>query len=131
MTTILISEALVARKHILVVDDDAMQREIMDAYLSMQDYDVTLAHNGVSGLKRASEFNPDLVILDVKMPDMTGYEVCEILKTDYPDLPILLVTGFNAPEDREQGFAVGANDFMTRPFDGDTLISKVATLLAD
>lgn len=121
------------KKLILVADDDAMNREIMEAFLSAEDYDVALANNGTSALQQAMTIQPDLIILDVKMPDMTGYEVCKKLRRDPTtrDIAIMIVTGFDAKEDREQALQAGANVFFPRPFDGDDLIAQVSSLLQD
>ncbi|MEL6309758.1 MAG: response regulator [Chloroflexota bacterium] len=120
-------------KVILVIDDDAMNREVMEAFLTSEDYTVLLASDGETGIASACANLPDGIILDVRMPDMTGYEVCTQLKAD-PDtqqIPIMIVTGFDAKEDFERGRQAGADDFLTRPFDGDELLERVANLVAD
>ncbi|MEL7432938.1 MAG: response regulator [Chloroflexota bacterium] len=120
-------------KVILVIDDDAMNREVMEAFLTSEDYTVLLASDGETGIASARANLPDGIILDVRMPDMTGYEVCTQLKAD-PDtqqIPIMIVTGFDAKEDFERGRQAGADDFLTRPFDGDELLERVANLVAD
>jgi two-component system, cell cycle response regulator len=119
-------------KRILVVDDDAMNREVMEAFLSLESYDVLLASNGNQGLSLAEQTKPNLIILDVRLPDILGYEVCEILKqkADTRSIPILMVTGFDAKEDRERALQVGVDDFLSRPFDGEALIEHVNRLLS-
>jgi len=119
------------QKTILVVDDDAMNREVMEAFLTSVDYAVLLANNGSRALKSAKNHLPDLIILDIKMPDMNGFEVCEALKKDpiTQAIPVMIVTGFNSPEDFERGREVGASDFISRPFDGDDFIARVHKLL--
>jgi DNA-binding response OmpR family regulator len=119
-------------KRILVVDDDAMNREVMEAFLSLESYDVLLASNGKQGLSLAEQKKPNLIILDVRLPDILGYEVCEILKnnTETKSIPILMVTGFDAKEDRERAMQVGVDDFLSRPFEGETLIERVNHLLS-
>jgi len=118
-------------KTILVIDDDAMNREVMEAFLMAESYQVLLAHNGTEGLQLAKQHMPDLILLDVRMPDLSGYEVCAELKADKPTrfIPIMLVTGFDAPEDRKLGVAAGADDFLSRPFNGEQLLQRVASLL--
>jgi len=121
----------VALKKILIIDDDEMNREVLEAFLSSESYQIFLAHNGSSGLRSALEVHPDLIILDVKMPDMSGYEVSEQLR-QYPETkhtPIMIVTGFDDPEDRERGMQAGANAFLARPFNGEELITSVARLI--
>lgn len=117
-------------KRILVVDDDAMNREVMEAFLRSENYDVKLAYDGKHGISLATEWQPNLIILDVRMPDMTGYEVCEKLKSqsETAHIPIMIVSGFDAKEDRLRGQEVGASDFITRPFDADDLLKRVSHL---
>lgn len=119
------------QKRILIIDDDAMNREVMEAFLMIENYDVGLAHDGRRGIQMATQWRPDLIILDVRMPDMSGYEVCEFLKNqaDTQHIPIMITTGFDAKEDRLRGETVGADDFLTRPFDADKLIDLVAALV--
>ena len=120
-------------KLILVADDDAMNREIMEAFLSAENYNIALANNGASALHKASTIQPDLIILDVKMPDMTGYDVCKQLRgSDVTrETPVMIVTGFDAKSDRERAFQAGASVFFPRPFRGDDLIAQVKQLLHD
>ena len=122
-----------SKKVILVADDDAMNREIMEAFLSAENYEVALANNGISALQKASAIQPDLIILDVKMPDMTGYEVCKQLRNDTTtrDIAIMMVTGFDAKEDREKALRAGADIFFPRPFEGEALIMQVSQLLQE
>ena len=121
------------KKLILVADDDAMNREIMEAFLSSENYDVALANNGKTALQKAATIQPDLIILDVKMPDMTGYDVCQQMRRQDAthDTPIMIVTGFDAKSDRERALQVGASVFFPRPFKGDDLIVQVKQLLRD
>ena len=106
------------QKQILVIDDDARNREVMEAFLSSEDYTILLAHNGETGIQLATQALPDAIILDVRMPDMSGYDVCEYLKkqTATQTIPIMIVTGFDSKKDIEQGQAVGADQFLSRPF---------------
>lgn len=121
------------KKQILVIDDDAMNREVMDAFLSSENYEVLLASNGESGLAIAIKKIPDAIVLDVRMPDMSGYEVCEQLKNQDSTraIPVMIVTGFDAKEDFERGKSVGADEFLTRPFDGDDLLLRVRELVSN
>ncbi len=103
----------------------------MEAFLTAESYQVLLAHNGTEGLQLAKQHRPDLILLDVRMPDLSGYEVCTTLKKQPPtqSIPVMLVTGFDAPEDRRLGAQAGADDFLTRPFSGEQLLQRVANLL--
>lgn len=118
-------------KQVLVVDDDAMNREVMEAFLLSEDYDVLLASNGEQGLELALKHLPSAIILDVRMPDMSGYEVCNQLKNGdtTKDIPIMIMTGFDAKEDFERGQAVGADEFLTRPFNGDDLLARIHSMI--
>lgn len=121
-----------AKKRILIIDDDAMNREVMEAFLSSENYDVLLASDGQSGISSATRNIPDAIVLDVRMPDMSGYEVCEQLKKQDSTkaIPVMIVTGFDAKEDFERGQEAGADDFLTRPFDGDDLLTRVGNLVS-
>ena len=118
-------------QRILVVDDDAMNREVMEAFLGLESYEVLLASTGAQGLSVAEQTKPNLIILDVRLPDILGYKVCEILKqkADTQSIPVLMVTGFDAKEDRARALEAGVDDFLSRPFEGDTLIERVKLLL--
>jgi two-component system cell cycle response regulator len=118
-------------QRILVVDDDAMNREVMEAFLSLESYEVLLANNGTQGLALAEQKSPNLIILDVRLPDILGYKVCETLKqkAETKAIPVLMVTGFDAKEDRDRAITAGVDDFLSRPFDGEDLIQRVKQLL--
>jgi PAS domain S-box-containing protein len=115
---------------ILVVDDESVNVNLLEAYLS-QDYDIVCAYGGVEALIRVVECNPDLILLDIMMSDMTGYEVCERLKksekTKY--IPIVMVTALSNIEDRIRGIEVGADDFLTKPLDRLEINTRVNSLL--
>lgn len=117
---------------ILVIDDDAMNREVMEAFLASENYGVLLANNGRRGLETAHTNQPDLIILDLKMPDMDGFTVCEQLKSspDTHHIPVLIVTGFDSPKDQANIMAAGADGFLPRPFKGMDLLDTVSVLLS-
>lgn len=112
---------------ILVVDDDAMNREIMQEFLATEDYRVRLARDGEDGIQQARDHLPDLVLVDLKMPDMTGYEVCETLKADpaTQHIPLVVVTGFNGSEEEQRARTAGADGFLTRTSNIDYFIKIV------
>lgn len=116
---------------ILVVDDDAMNREVMEAFLESAGYRVLLANNGKRGFEQATQHKPQLIVLDVKMPDMDGYEVCLMLKSkpETQHIPVMIVTGFNSQEDLRRSQEVGAEGFISRPFKGDDFIDNVSRLI--
>lgn len=117
---------------VLVIDDDAMNRDVLEAFLG-GDYQVLLARNGHQGLSMAQTDLPDLILLDVRMPDITGFEVCEQLRA-HPDthkIPVMFITGYDSSEDIRRGKEAGARAFLVRPFDGDELLRLVAELIEE
>ncbi len=114
---------------ILVVEDDLALQRMMCAFLSMNGYQATPAANGEEALNAIERFMPDLVIADVMMPVMDGWELTRELRTSYPRLPIMLVTARSTLEDKRQGFTSGADDYLTKPVDLDELLLHVEALL--
>ncbi len=116
---------------LLVIDDEAPNLELMDALLTAAGYDVHLANGGRQGLRLARETNPALILLDVKMPDLSGYEVCTSLRTCplTAGTPVLFVTALATPADRERAAAVGGDDFLAKPFQMTELLTRVEALL--
>ena len=116
---------------ILVADDDDLNREVMEAFLMSENYRVHLAHDGKHTLHLTESLHPDLILLDVNMPDMTGYEVCRVLRQNpaTANIPVVIVTGYDTAQDRAQGLAAGANVFLPRPFTAARLLEVVADLL--
>lgn len=110
---------------LLVVEDDSELREMFGSIFS-QSYRVTLAANGVEGLQRARELQPDLIVSDVLMPEMSGTEMCAALKSDFATchIPIILLTALSSSEQRITGLESGADDYVTKPFDMDVLLVK-------
>ncbi|MZR31102.1 PleD family two-component system response regulator [Sneathiella litorea] len=116
---------------ILVVDDVIPNVKILEAKLSVEYYDVITAYNGADALKIALEQQPDLILLDVMMPQMDGFEVCQRLKADNKTahIPVVMVTALSEAADRIQGLESGADDFLTKPVDDMALFARVKSLL--
>lgn len=116
---------------VLIVDDVALNRKLQKAYLDAVGYDVILAEDGVDALKKVSEEPPDLVLLDVVMPKMDGFQVCQRLKTDERTrfIPVILVTALNEISDKIKGIEAGADDFISKPFNKLELLARVKSLL--
>jgi len=118
-------------KKILVVDDEPAIARLVRMSLSMEGFEVREAKDGEQALAMLAEWTPDLVVLDVMMPGMTGYDVCARLKKDSRALAVKVVflTARGNSGDAQQGFAVGADDYMIKPFDPDELLAKVRGML--
>lgn len=114
---------------ILVVEDDLALQRMMCAFLGMNGYQTVSAMNGEDALNAIEKVMPDLVIADVMMPVMDGWELTRELRSSYPRLPIMLVTARSTLEDKRQGFTSGADDYLTKPVDLDELLLHVEALL--
>lgn len=115
--------------HVLVVDDDKNTRLLMRALLEGEHYTVTLAANGEEALDTMERNHVDLVLLDLMMPRMDGYEFTRELRTANNDLPILMVSAKQLPDDRKKGFLAGIDDFMVKPVDEEELLLRIKALL--
>jgi putative two-component system response regulator len=117
---------------ILVVDDDAANRELLEEFLVAEGLEVVTAPDGRSSLEAFARLAPDLVLLDVNMPFVDGFEVCRRLKSN-PDTrltPVVLVTALSATDDRVRGIKVGADGFLSKPVDHSELLAHVRSLLS-
>jgi DNA-binding response OmpR family regulator len=117
-----------ASAKILVVDDDPAIRNLILRFLSQKSYLVESAEDGQSALKIFEQFNPDLVILDVNLPDALGYNLCEDMQ-DRTDVFILMLTSRADAADKKEGFLKGADDYLTKPFDLQELEYRVKAIL--
>src|SRR5688500_14580630 len=117
---------------VLVVDDDPVILKLLEVNFEMEGFSVVRAADGAEGLERAREVLPDIVILDVMMPRMSGYEVAKALREDEgtAHIPIIFVTARAQSSDVERGMELGVDDYVTKPFDPLDLIARVNVLLA-
>ena len=115
--------------HILIVDDDNNTRRLFKAVLETENYSVFTAKNGEEALKVMEKEYIDLVILDIMMPKMDGYELTTLLREAKNNLPILMVSAKQLPEDKKKGFLVGTDDYMTKPVDEDEMLLRIKALL--
>lgn len=115
--------------HILVVDDDKNTRLFLSAVLEGAGYTVTAANNGLDALDVMDREHIDLVVLDVMMPKMDGYEFTRVLRESQNNLPILMVSAKHLPVDKHKGFTVGTDDYITKPIDDEEMLLRIKALL--
>jgi DNA-binding response OmpR family regulator len=118
-------------KKILIVDDEPDLVETVRFPLEMEGYHVLVSYNGEDALTQAHKENPDLILLDLMLPNLDGYKVCRLLKCDdqYKHIPILMLTAKSQERDRALGMETGANEYITKPFDIRDLLKKVKMYL--
>lgn len=118
-------------KKVLVVDDEVDFVDVLRTRLEANNFKVTVAYDGEEGLEKVKETNPDIIVLDVMMPKINGFDVCRKLKTDnnYKDIPIVMLTAKFQPNDIRFGSAMGANAYITKPFEPQVLLDKMRELL--
>jgi len=120
-----------AVSRILIADDNHQNCELLDAYLADEGYHVDLVYDGQQALNAVAEQQPDLILLDIMMPKLSGYEVCKRLKSDplTRDIPIIMVTALAEMGDIEKAVRAGADDFLTKPVNKLELTTRVRSLL--
>ncbi len=116
------------RSKVLVVDDDPSIVELVRLYLEREGYRVLVAYDGLEALELARQQQPDLVVLDLLLPEVDGLDVCRILQTE-SDVPIIMLTAKTAEEDRVVGLRLGADDYVTKPFSPRELVARVQAVL--
>ena len=121
-----------SRGRILVVDDEIYIVHILDFSLGMEGYEVITALDGEAALAKADECKPDLIVLDIMMPKMDGYETCKALKSspETKDIPVILLSAKAQTGDLKTGIDAGADDYVTKPFEPLDLVERVNALLA-
>ena len=116
-------------RRLLVVDDDEQIRELLTFDIAQSGYVVDSAKDGEEGLKKALENNYDLILLDVMMPKMNGYDVCKNIRLVKPNVPILMLTAKGTINDKTEGFDCGADDYLVKPFDVQEVLLHIRALL--
>ena len=122
---------MAAKQRVLVIDDDPAALRLTGYVFQRAGYEVHLATNGADGLSKAEEVKPDLVILDVMMPDMSGLTVCQRLRSrpSTARLPIIMLSAKALVGDKVSGFQVGADDYVSKPVDAKELLARAGALL--
>ena len=117
--------------NILVIDDEAEITEIIETFLKDAGYQVLVENSSVMGIERAKSFKPDLILLDIMMPFMDGYEVCEELKKnkETENIPVIFLTGKDARSDEGKSFKAGGDMFIKKPFNCERLLEIVRIVL--
>ncbi|MCA9918885.1 MAG: response regulator [Anaerolineales bacterium] len=118
-------------KKILIIDDEFPMRYLIEHQLKREGFTVALAKDGQDGLTAVSQHKPDLVVLDVMMPGMNGFEVCQTIKNtpETSEIPVIFLTASEAKEYKTKAFAVGADDYLTKPFLADELLAHISAVL--
>ncbi|MCP4870802.1 MAG: response regulator transcription factor [Proteobacteria bacterium] len=120
---------MTAKKKILIVEDEAQIRESLQDYLNMQGYNIVAAATGDEGLQLGLSENPDLIVLDIMLPGMHGYDVCRQLRAGNYSGPVLFLTAKGEEVDKLTGFDVGGDDYVTKPFSLLELLARIKALL--
>jgi DNA-binding response OmpR family regulator len=116
---------------VLIADDNPEGVELLEAYLSGTDYDIQTAHDGEETLRKVQEAKPDLILLDIMMPKISGFEVCKRLKADAKtrDIVVLMVTALDQHSDIDRAVDAGTDDFLTKPINKAELLLRVKAAL--
>lgn len=114
---------------LLVVDDESSIRELLGTSLRFAGFEVQVAANGNEALQAADQFQPDLVVLDIMLPDMNGYTVLRRLRAKSPDIPVLFLTARDDIQDKIQGLTVGGDDYVTKPFSLEEVVARIRAVL--
>lgn len=117
-------------KRILVVEDEELIATLIHRVLKKNGYEVNVVNDGAQALRLVEEYRPDLLVLDICLPSMDGYQICRYLRSNpgTVTLPIIMVTAMARPADQRQGFDTGADDYLTKPFSPADLLTRVESL---
>jgi two-component system, OmpR family, alkaline phosphatase synthesis response regulator PhoP len=128
MNSLLSGETAMSGKKVLVVDDDVKTVELVKLYLNRDGYRVITAYNGNDALQMARETHPDLIVLDLMLPGISGLDVCRTLRVE-SEVPIIMLTALTTDDDRLAGLNLGADDYVTKPFSPRELAARVRAVL--
>jgi CheY-like chemotaxis protein len=119
-------------RKILLVEDNEMNQDMLSRYLSLFEYEVVVAGSGVRGIEMALSETPDLILMDMSLPEMDGWEATRHLKSDHKtrSIPVIGITAHAMSGDKEKAMLAGCNDYVTKPIDFTCLLKKLESLLA-
>lgn len=115
--------------HILLIEDDDRLSKLIAKGLQEAEFDVSIAYDGASGLKLATQKDFDLVVTDIVLPKKDGLDFCKEIKTLKPNLPVVMLTALGTTDDKLEGFDAGADDYLTKPFEMRELVARIRVLL--
>lgn len=120
------------KPRVLIADDNPQGLELLEAYLDESEFDLKTAADGEETLQRVRDWQPDLILLDVMMPKISGFEVCKQIKSNPAtrDIVVLMVTALDQPSDIDRGVEAGTNDFFTKPINKTELLRRIRSALA-
>jgi DNA-binding response OmpR family regulator len=116
-------------ERVLIIDDEPDYIKVVETILEKEGYDVIPATSGKEGLDKLTEERPDLILLDIMMPEMDGFEVCSRIRENFESLPVIILSVMKDDSDIVKGLWVGANDYFTKPFNKAILLAKIRSLL--
>ena len=116
---------------IIVIEDDPLILKLISQTLQREGYEVVTATDGSEGLRKVRETHPHLVVLDISLPGLDGYQVCHHIRSTHETskLPVIMVTAMSRPSDQRRGFETGADDYLSKPFVLSELITRIQSLL--
>jgi DNA-binding response OmpR family regulator len=120
---------MLATTTVLIVEDDASLLETVQLYIQREGMRCLIAKNGTDATAQIQRFRPDLIVLDIMLPDMNGFQICQQVRAEGYFVPILMLTARAEESDRIQGLALGADDYLTKPFSAKELIARIKSLL--
>jgi len=121
------------KKKVLIIEDEEEMAYMLKIILKERNYQVINSYDGEEGLKKAYQYKPDLILLDVLLPKIGGYKVCSTLKSNkkYQKIPVVMITAKQEKEDENLSYKIGADAFFTKPFDREKLLKKIEELLGN
>ena len=117
-------KGVITIKKVLVVDDDKNICELLKLYLVKEGYNVVFAYNGSEAVTKAKEENPNIIVLDVMMPIINGWEACKLIR-QFTDVPIIMLTALDTTENKVQGLNIGADDYIVKPFEPVEVVARI------